>query len=284
MSNFNLTLSPSQIEYVLKPEVTIIQTYEITNNSSDSINLNTEVLPWIPSDTTGSVNYTQAIANPNIIFSLGNSDLQLGQLFTLAPNTKKQLVLKIKTNSNITLADSYYTFFITQNLTTTSSKENFSQASGKIGSHILLTVSDVENPKVESTIQNISIFPKIKDVFFRPINFSGQIKNNSDFFFKINGKITITKNDKTIKEFTLNSDNVLNHYARNFSCSDQNGCQLKTPLWPGHYNVNITLDSSLNSKSYDTSFYILPISPMLFLLLITGLFFGIKKIKTKSRV
>jgi len=282
MPTFNLTLSPSQIEYVLKPGVTIIQAYDVTNNSDTSINLNTEVLPWIPIGTIGSVNYQQGVANPNIIFSLNNSDLQLGQSFNLSPHTKRQLVLKIKTDSNINLSDNYYTFFITQNLTATSSKENISQTSGKIGSHILLTISDVQNPKVESAIQNFSISPKIKDVFFRPITFAGQVKNNSDFFFKINGQITITKNDKIIKEFTLNSDNVLNHHARNFSCSDQNICQLKTPLWPGHYKVSMTLDSGLNAKSYDTSFYILPLSPLLFLLLIIGIFFGYKKIKSQK--
>lgn len=279
MSNFNLTLSPAQLEYVLKPGVTIIQAYNVTNNSDSSITLFTEVLPWIPSGTDGSVNYDQAVNNPNIEFSLGNSDIQLGQSFTLAANSKQQLVLKIKTNSTTALTDNYYTFFVYQNSEiSTISKNNNSQAIGKIGSHLLLTVSDVENPKVESKIEKFSITPKIKDVFFQPITFKGQIKNNSDFFFKINGKITITKNDKTIKEFTLNSDNVLNHYSRNFSCSAENNvCQLNPPLWPGHYKVSVSLDPSLNAKSYDTSFYVLPISPIIFILFVIGIIFGIKK-------
>ena len=287
MSNFNLTLSPAQLEYVLKPGVTIIQAYNVTNNSDSSITLFTEVLPWIPSGTDGSVNYDQAVNNPNIEFSLGNSDIQLGQSFTLAANSKQQLVLKIKTNSTTALTDNYYTFFVYQNSEiSTISKNNNSQAIGKIGSHLLLTVSDVENPKVESKIEKFSITPKIKDVFFQPITFKGQIKNNSDFFFKINGKITITKNDKIIKELTLNSDNVLNHHSRDFSCSNEtNVCQLNPPLWPGHYNVNVTLDSSLNAKSYDTSFYVLPISPIIIILFIVGIIFGFKKFKkTKTKV
>ena len=278
MANFDLTLSPAQLEYVLKPGVTIIQAYNIVNNSDSSITLSTEVLPWIPSGTDGSVNYDQAVGNPNIEFSLGNSDIQLGQPFVLASGSKQQLVLKIKTNSAISLADNYYTFFVYQNPETATSKNNYSQAVGKIGSHLLLTVSDVENPKVESKIENFSIAPKIKDVFFRPITFKGQIKNNSDFFFKINGKITITKNDKTIKEITLNSDNVLNHYSRDFSCSAENNvCQLNPPFWPGHYKVSLSLDPSLNAKSYDTSFYVLPISPVIFILFVVGIIFGIKK-------
>ncbi|MFA6185450.1 MAG: hypothetical protein WCT51_01500 [Candidatus Shapirobacteria bacterium] len=282
MPNFNLTLSPAQIEFVLKPGITIIQAYDITNNSDSSIILNTEVLPWIPSGTNGSVNYNQAVSNPNIEFSLNNSNLQLGQPFTLAANSKQQLVLKIKTNSDINLSDNYYTFFVLQDQnTTTTSKDNFSQASGKIGSHLLLTISDTENPKVTSEIQSFSISPKIKDIFFQSITFEGKIKNNSDFFFKTNGKITITKNNQIIKELELNSDNVLNHHSRDIFCTDQTTCKINPPFWPGHYKVTVILDSSLNAKSYETSFYVWPISPLLFIVLVIGIIFGVRKFKSK---
>ena len=280
MPNFNLTLSPTQIEFVLKPGVTIIQAYDVINNDDSSITLNTEVLPWIPSGTNGSVNYNQAVNNPNIEFSLNNSNIQLGQSFTLAPNSKQQLVLKIKTNQTIPLSDNYYTFFVFQDQNnTTTPNNNFSQTSGKIGSHLLLTVSDTENPKVTSEIQSFSISPKIKDIFFQPITFEGKIKNNSDFFFKTNGKITITKNDQIIKELELSPDNVLNHHSRDIFCTDQSTCQINPPFWPGHYKVIATLDSSLNAKSYETSFYIWPISPLLLIVLIVGIIFGIKKFK-----
>ncbi|MDD4027155.1 MAG: hypothetical protein PHO75_03115 [Candidatus Shapirobacteria bacterium] len=280
MPTFNLTISPSQSEFILKPGVTLLQAYNIINNSDTSITLNSEILPWIPSGSDGSVNYNQAINNPNIEFSLANSDLKIGQPFVISANSKQQLVLKIKSNPNTGLSDNYYTFFIFQNQNTTTSKDNFTQAVGKIGSHLLLTVSDTENPKIESKIENFSISPKIKDVFFGPITFNGVVKNNSNFFFKINGKITITKNDKIIKEFELNNNNVLNHHARNITCKDQN-CAINPPLWPGHYLVKVSLDPSLNAKSYDTSFYVLPISPILFLLLVAGIIFGIKKFNSK---
>lgn len=283
MSIFDLTLSPAQLEYVLKPGVTIIQAYNVVNNSDSSITLNTEILPWIPAGTDGSVNYSQATANPNLEFSLGNADIQIGQPFTLAANSKQQLVLKIKSSPNIELSDNYYTLFVFQDQNTIKSTDTSSQATGKIGSHLLLTISDTENPKVESAIENFSITPKIKDIFFRPITFSGQVKNNSNFFFKTNGKITITKNDKTIKEFEFDSNNVLNHHSRTITCNNQNTCSINPPLWPGHYKVSVSLDPSLNAKSYDTSFYVFPISPILFFLLILGFVFGIKKIKFNSK-
>ena len=282
MSTFNLSISPAQSEYVLKPGITIVQAYDIINNSDSEITLNTELLSWIPSGTDGSVNYNQAINNPNLEFSLANYDIKLGQPFTLAANSKQQLVLKIKANSNTNLSDNYYTFFVFQNQNTIKSNDSFSQATGKIGSHLLLTVSDVENPKVESAIQNFSISPKIKDILLKPITFKGQIKNNSDFFFKTNGKITITKNDKVIKEFELIPSNVLNHHSRDITCLNENSCSLNPPLWPGHYKVNITLDPALNAQPIDTSFYVFPISPILLILLVAGIIFGIKKLKKKQ--
>ena len=282
MTTFNLSLSPAQSEYVLKPGVNLVQSYDVVNNSDSEITLNTEILPWIPSSTDGSVSYNQATSNPNIEFSLANYDIKLGQPFVLAANSKQQLVLKIKTNYNISLADNYYTFFVFQNQNTIQSNDNFTAATGKIGSHILLSVSNTENPKIESAIQKFSISPKIKDVFFNPIIFNGQIKNNSNFFFKTNGKITITKNDKIIKEFELSPDNVLNNHSRNISCLNQSSCSINPPLWPGHYKVSVILNSDLNSQPYNTSFYVLPISPILFILLIALIIFGIKKFKLKS--
>lgn len=278
MSTFNLSLSPAQSEYVLKPGVTIVQAYDVFNNSDSEIILNTEVLPWIPSGTDGSVNYYQATNNPYIEFSLANSDIKIGQPFVLAAKSKQQLVLKIKTNPNTNLADNYYTFFVFQNQNTIQSTDNFSQATGKIGSHLLLTVSEVENPKIESAIQNFSLSPKIKDVFLNPVSFTGQVKNNSNFFFKTAGKITVTKNDQVIKEFELNPSNVLNYHSRNITCLNEE-CRLNPPLWPGHYQLKIELDPNLNATPYETSFYVFPLSPIIFIIFTLSLFFGFKKAK-----
>lgn len=280
MSTFNLTLSPSQVEFTLKPSVTIIQAYEVSNNSSQDITLNTEILPWVPVGNNGSVNYLQAATSSDLDFSLANSDLKIGQPFILKANSKQQLVLKIKTSKEINLSDYYQTFFVYQNQNPLNENDNFSQATGKIGSHILLSVSNTENTSIKAKLESFKIFPKIKDVFFTPINFSGEIKNDSTYFFKTGGKIIITKNDSPIKEITLNNDNVLTNHYRSFSCVDS--CKLNTPLWPGKYQVTLKMDENLGITDSSYSFYILPISPLLFILLIVGIIFGIKKIRTRQ--
>lgn len=276
MSNFNLTISPAQIEYLLKPNTTIIQAYEITNNSDQDINLTTEVLSFVPQGNTGSVTYQNTSSNPNISYGLNNSDLILGQPFILKANSKKQLVLKIKTSSTAPLQDFYSTFFISQVQKTDT---NFPTASGKIGSHILLSVTNTENIPSKGTITSFKTNPKIKDVFFSHLQFAGEVKNDSNYFLKTSGQITLSKNDQVLKEIKLQPLNVLSNYYRQIDCQDLQNCTLKGPFWPGRYTANLSFDQNLNIPSQSTSFFVLPLSPLLFILFLVGIILGIKTIK-----
>jgi hypothetical protein len=284
MSLFDLTIYPPQLEFVLKPGITITQAYEITNNSDQALNLNTEVLPFLPQGDNGSVTYANLFPDPNIVFSLNNSDMVLGQPFTLPAHIAKQIVLKIKTSPDTHLSDYYSTFFVYQDETISNNDASFSQANGKIGSHILLSVSDQENPKIAGQVQKFSITPKIKDVFFTPINFSAQIENQTNYFFKTGGQITITKGAKTIKEFKLDTNNVLANYFRRLSCQNQDSCTLSPPLWPGSYTATLSFDSNLNIAPVSTSFFVLPLSPLALILLIISLIFIFKTIFKKKVV
>ncbi len=278
---FNLSLSPPQVEFVLKPNVTLTQAYEVTNNSDQPITVNTKVLPFLPTGDNGSVTYSDLISNPNVIFSLNNADIQLGQPFSLKANETKQLVLKITTTPQTKLADYYSTFFVYQTNQMTANDTNITQTTGQIGSHVLLSVSDTENPETSGSIQKLSITPKIKDVFLTPIKFNGQIQNNSNYFFKTAGKITITKGEKVVKELELDSQNVLANYYRKFSCDNQT-CTLNTPLWPGHYTTTIQLNSSLNTPVFSSSFFVLPLSPLALIAFIWFVFFLFSKLKHKT--
>lgn len=280
---FNLSLTPPQIEFVLKPGVSLTQAYQVTNESDQAVTLNTQILPFLPSGNNGGVTYNNLISNPNITFSLNNADIKLGQPFTLQPQETRQLVLKITSSPQTSLSDYYTTFFVYQSPDKSANATNISQTSGQIGSHILLSVSNNENPKTEGLIQKFSLTPKIKDVFFTPIKFSGQIQNNSNYFFKTSGKITISKNEKVIKELNLDSQNILANYYRQFSCSDQQVCTLSPPLWPGKYTANLEFDPNLNIPSSSVSFLVMPISPVLFLTVIFLLSFLFSKIKSINK-
>lgn len=280
---FNLSLSPPQIEFVLKPGITLTQAYQVTNNSQESITLNTEVLPFLPQGDSGSVSYSSLLANPNISFSLNNADLKLGQPFTLAPLESRQLVLKIKTSLETEMSDYYSTFFVYQSTSLSANDTNLSQSIGKIGSHVLLSISDIEFPKINGQIKKFSITPKIKDVIFTPLNFSTQIENKTNYFFKSLGKITIFKNKKIIKQLNLDSQNVLANHNRSLLCENQTNCTLSPPLWPGTYTATLEFDSNLNIPASSISFIVLPLSPIALIFSIISLVYFFQWLKKQLK-
>jgi hypothetical protein len=250
---FNLTIKPAQTELIARPGATITQAYTITNNSPESVTLTSDVLPWIPSGTDGSVSYQQTKNNPFIQFSLNNSDLALGQQFTLLPGQNRQLVLKIKSVTDIPVADSYYTFFISQNFSNAITSQNQSSASGRIGSHLLLSFSNSENVNPKLSIHNLSITPRFKDIFFSTININGQIRNDSPHYHQPSGKITIIKNNLIIKEQDIFPQNVLGNSSRDIICLKDNqpsACTFSPPFWPGQYIINIQVDSASTTSSF----------------------------------
>lgn len=256
----DLTLSPSQTEFTIKPGNTLTQAYDITNNSKETVFLTSSIEGWQPFGNDGSVSYNSVISNPNINFSLNNSDLKLGQGFSLKPSEKRQLVLKIQTTTQTQDSDNYFTFFVSQDLSNSIDQSN-SQVNAKIGSHILLSVSSDSQVEKSADIINFHATPKFKDIFFNQINFQGEIENKTNHFLKTQGKITITKNNKIIKELPLFPSNVLSNYTRKINCLENNSivpCTLKPPFWPGVYNAKITLDPSISAKSVSISFFVFP--------------------------
>lgn len=271
----DISLQPAQTEVVALPGSTIIQAYEVVNNSSDYLTASTQVLPWTPQGSAGSVDYSHVPANPYLHFSLGNSDLILGQSFTLGPHQKRQLVLKIKSDQNTPQSDIYYTFFINQN--PGSSVSNFSQASasGRIGSHLLISYSLSEQPHSQFSLSHFQVYPRFIDIFYPQIKFSAQAFNSSPFFAKISGKLTISKNNRLLQEYDLFPHNVLADSRRDLTCLRDNqpvDCTFSPPFWPGAYTATLTLDPGLNAPSAVTTFFVFPYSVTFFLAVLFSLF------------
>lgn len=263
---FDVSLTPPQIEFVVKPGVTLTQAYTVTNNSPDTLYLVPSVVPWLPSGSDGSVSFDNALLPPGIEFSLANAETSLNQTFILAPKSSRQLVLKIKTAPDFPLQDVYTTFFISQDTSNTILSENSSQATARLGSHILLTVANQSESVPISHLPNLIVSPRFKDIFFTPITIQGQIDNNSNFFFKTFGHLTISKNDQKIKDVELIPLNVLAHHHRQIDC--QPSCTFSPPFWPGAYTATLSLDASASGKTVSTTFFVFPFSVLLSLILI----------------
>lgn len=266
MSALDLTLSPAQSEIILTPSSTFTQAYEITNNSSETILLTTFVESWIPTNNDGNLTYNTN-QDTSVEFSLSNSDLKLNQEFTLAPNQKKQLVLKIKNNDSNN-QDHYYTFFVQQKIINSLLSNN--QNLIKIGSNLLISSNSQGSKDSLLSPENIKISPKIKDIFLSP-KISGKIYNPGSHYSQIDGQIIITHGQQNIWQSSLYPYTVLSQNSRLLKCLDKTDnqatdCQIKSPLWPGKYQIKISLNQNNLSSEYYQSFFILPYSFIIFIL------------------
>lgn len=267
----NLSINPSKLEIQLKPGATYIQSYTVTNQDDRQIILNTSVDSWTPQGPNGNIVYLNSL--PPLELSLSNSNISLGQSFVLNPKQSQQLVLKIKVPPDISPGDNYFTFFINQQnqpINSTNSNQLI-----RLGSHLLISVSDSELPLSKLNIKNLKVNSIFNDSFFSYIKISGEIVNNSNFYSRIDTSLNIFKNNQVIKKIIVYPDNVLANHSRQLRCLDNKSpvtCQIQKPLWPGLYTINI--------YNQNIHFFIFPYS---LLLSIVTLIFIIKLLVDKHK-
>ena len=273
MSQFNLTISPSQLESVSRPNSVVTQVYQVKNNSDTSLSLVASVQGWTPLGDRGSVTYCQPPSSSTppacpasyayIQYSLMNADLKLGQPFTLLPHTSRQLVLKIKPSSEAPLGDYYSTLFITQLPSNSKSNDLQSLPLGRIGSHLLFSLANSDSPTPQVTVSQFVITPRFKDLFYPTLKINLTLNNQGDYFYAPSGHLTITKNNLEITRMSIAPQNVLSRHSRTLSClspaPDTNiiPCQLKPPFWPGRYTVSLKFDDN-SLPPVSTSFFVFP--------------------------
>ncbi len=266
----SLTLYPAQIELTSKPGSTTVTAFTATNNSDTTLFLTPSVSAWQPLGNQGQVSYLDQTP-AGFEFTLSNSDRQLNQPFSLAAGQSQQLVLKIRPNSNYS-GDLYLTFFVNQTPSPQITEDfTANQNTIRLGAHLLLSYSASTTPDHQLQVTRFFASPKIKDIF-TPVNLSATISNPSAFYQPIDGQIEIKKNNLIVGQLTLWPDNVLSQSERLVRClkntsektTTPSPCFLPAPLWPGRYTAVIHLNNP--SPPVEYSFYVLPVSPAIFLL------------------
>jgi len=204
----SLSITPATLEFWLKPGATYIQSYQIKNTGQAPVTLSTSVEQWLPQGFDGGLSYPGLPLDLN--FSLTNSDLHLGSSFILNPGQSRQLVLKISSPAALSPKDLYFTFFINQQLATSDSNTTNLV---RLGSHLLVSVSNSESVPSKITVSNFSFSPLIHDTFFGFGTFAGLADNQSDFFSKIEGTITTSKN--TPPSYKWSSFLIMSYHTTN---------------------------------------------------------------------
>jgi len=256
--NVSLSIWPPILEIMIQPGKEFTQAYEISNQSGVDLYLKAKVVPFHPNDLEGGI--VLDLEQPaERYFSLTNGNIFLNQTFRLPANSRQQLVLKIAVPKDEPEGDHYFTFLIEQSAEGKFAGDAGGRASIKLGSNILLTVSQSGLPAKQALIVKFQPRPKIADLL-QKVRLEVLIENIGPSFFKTIGKIEISHRlfKKRTAELELRPDNVLVNSRRRITC--QNDCSFAS-LLPGPYQAKLSFspDGTGEKQEAVTGFWILPV-------------------------
>jgi len=270
----SLSVWPPILEAVLKPSQSYTQTYQL-KNQGDDITLKAALIPFESADEFGHITLqTKAFQSPALnYFTLNNSPLP--QSFILKAGETKNIDLTINIPQTAPNSDHYLTLLFqaeTKGLITGTGSKTLPA----VGSNILLTIPQPNQPKPTAKIQAFSIPQFIFDSF-DPINFNLLVKNTSNHFLKTQGHIDIFNSfNKKVATIPLRSDNILKQSTRQLITDNP-----WNPIFPiGRYQatVNLTPINATSTITQTITFYAFPYKILAILLL---LFFLFKKQKSR---
>ncbi len=288
---FSLSISPPLVEMMVKPGKSLIKAFEIKNNGSSNLYLRSRVVPFLAKGEKGRIvllddNLEIAkLEASGIQFDLINVQPGLGKDFFLGSGEKKQLVLKISVLETVKERDLYFTFLIEQTSRGEFVSQSGSGTMAKIGSNVLLTISESGNTNLQGQISKFKVFPKVADIFDN-VSFETIIANVGTSFFKVGGGIDIYNwQGKKMEEIKFRPDNVLAGGKREVVCweeEEQTACQLKSN-WPGRYKARVSFYPDERTDQVLTKelvFWLLPMKLIIGIIAVSIFgFYIIKKVK-----
>jgi len=289
--SISLGIYPPLLEVTLKPGKSITQVYKITNNNEQDFIMNTQIVPFEPADEFGNVQLNSRSQSPAREWSsFQNADLQLGQSFLLKSGQAQQVVLAVKTPPQAKEDDYYLTLLFETQVSDFNEGTSKTQAQVKIGTNILLTVSETGEPPRKAEIAEFKIQKtkfKIIDSFVQP-QFVLKIKNSGRSLFKPMGTITTTGWLKQKYFLNLLPENILVKSTRQIAC--ENNAESKTCLLPSKFlfgpyetKVEFGLDKISADYSAKITFIALPLKLILVVLLLIILIMIVKLVQNKFK-
>jgi hypothetical protein len=159
-----LSVSPPHLEAVIKPGKSILIAYKI-QNFGDPVVLKTQVLPFIPKGNKGEIEIKEEFEGP-IRFDLDNSNLSLGDSYFLNTRAEQQILLRIRVPEGAPEGDYYHTLLSETVPNPAPEGLSSSQARGKIGTNILITVTENGRIDINGGISIFDVLSRYKFNFF----------------------------------------------------------------------------------------------------------------------
>jgi hypothetical protein len=279
---YSLSISPPLVEIKIQPGKSLIKAFDIENNGEADLYLRSRIVPFEPKGELGKISLLDddltlsKLESEGLKFGLINVSPSLKETFLLRSGEKKQLVLKITALQTATEKDHYFTFLIEQTTKGEFISQSVTSTQAKIGSNVLLSVSESEPSLFQGQIADFKAVPRLTDIFDK-VGFKTIIVNGGGNYFKINGGIEIKNwNGKTVKELRFRPDNVLTASKREAVCwqeekETQIDCQFK-PSWPGKYSAVLSFypnDDASQVLTRQVVFWVLPIKIVIGLLVVS---------------
>ncbi len=301
---FSFSVSPPLVEMTIKPGKSVLIAYTVTNGGDPTV-ISADVRPFRPVGVTGDVQLEKDLQGP-IRFSLDNSNIQLGKPFMLQSRKGQQLLVNIRVPEGTPEGDYYYTFYVQNELGKPLEGQSATQTQGRVGAHILVTVTQSGKIDVGGSIGSLEVRPHYSfkilgsqfDVFestdIIPIELIVQNKGRN--YIKPNGVINLRGSLGENTDFAVLPQNILSQSSRRVTAtpsaeitpSEYTGPSslLLSGFFVGKYTVKADLSFGPNTGSHTavTTFYAFPFKLIMSggLAMIVGLVI-IQQLKTKKQ-
>jgi hypothetical protein len=265
---------------MIQPGKTVTQSFSIANNGSSDLVLKALVVPFKAKGELGKISLEEESPTTNW-FSLQNADIALGEKFSLPAGKTQQIVLKIKVPQHAKEND-YYLTLLFETIPDQFLGESGSKTQAKIGSNILLTVSETGEPPKKAEIEEFKILDSLTvwglqfiDSFDQP-EFLVRVKNTGRTYFKPIGKISLTTWFGQRYVLNLLPENVLANSIRQIKCltskeTTPSACRLSPGFLVGPQKAQLVFGLDKESEDYRANFlfYAIPFKLILGLLTTT---------------
>ncbi len=158
-----LSISPPLLEVTIKPETSILIAYNVGNFGDPAV-LRTRVVSFSPKDQLGNIDIKEELEGP-VRFSLDNADIQMEQPFLLKSKEAQQILLRIRVPEGAPEGDYYYTLLAETDPQPFQEGNTASRAQARIGSNILITVSESGRVDIKGKISIFDTLARFKFKF-----------------------------------------------------------------------------------------------------------------------
>lgn len=227
---YGLSVYPPLLRVNIKPGKAITQVFKIDNLTGDDKFFVARLVPFSEADLLGNPNIDLRSTAPWLsYFTLANTNIKLGEPFTIKGNSSEQMILNLSVPENAPVRDIYATLLISTYANVAGIAYQGSLVSATTGSNLLITIASEAFPATLLHVENIipisGTILKIGNYIFldnlTPVSFSAVVSNTGSFMAETKGIFRISdRRDQAVHLEGILPVNVISKTKRALLNSD----------------------------------------------------------------